>query len=58
MGQKNKVIIYKLITEGTIEEKILELQEEKRNLLNQIVNADSATEKTIDMHEIEKVLLT
>ena len=58
MGQKNKVIIYKLITEGTIEEKILELQEEKRNLLNQIVNTDAATEKIIDIHEIEKVLLT
>ena len=58
MGQKNKVIIYKLITEGTIEEKILALQDEKRSLLNQIVNVDSATEKTIDIHEIEKVLLT
>jgi len=29
MGQKNKVIVYKFITEGTIEEKIQDLQNQK-----------------------------
>ncbi|NBV41351.1 DEAD/DEAH box helicase, partial [bacterium] len=33
MGQTNKVFVYKLIAEGTIEEKIAELQAQKRELL-------------------------
>ncbi len=37
MGQKNKVIAYKLIVRGTIEEKILQLQERKHALAQEIV---------------------
>lgn len=40
MGQKLKVTSYKLITKGTIEEKIMELQEKKRDLLSGIVETD------------------
>ncbi|NDC83770.1 DEAD/DEAH box helicase, partial [bacterium] len=38
MGQKNKVFVYKLIAEGTIEEKIAELQEQKRELLASVID--------------------
>jgi len=36
IGQDKAVFVYKLITEGTVEEKILELQERKRALANAI----------------------
>jgi superfamily II DNA or RNA helicase len=41
MGQKNKVIAYKLIVRGTIEEKILQLQEKKHALAEEIVTEKS-----------------
>lgn len=56
MGQKNKVIVYKMISEGTIEEKIQQLQESKRELLSQIIDIDSAEEKKIDFEELKKLL--
>jgi len=36
IGQDKSVFVYKLITEGTVEEKILELQDRKRDLANGI----------------------
>jgi len=56
MGQENKVIVYKLITEGTIEEKIQELQESKRALLTQIIDIDNINEKAIDFKDLEALL--
>jgi SNF2 family DNA or RNA helicase len=43
IGQKNIVQVIKLVTRGTIEEKISELQDKKRNLIEEII--DSSTEK-------------
>ncbi len=37
MGQKNVVQVYKLLTEGTIEEKITMLQNKKRDLIESII---------------------
>lgn len=37
IGQKNNVQVFKLITENSIEEKILKLQEKKMNLTNSII---------------------
>ncbi len=56
MGQKNKVIVYKLITENTIEEKIQTLQENKRQLLSEIIDIDSAVDKALDFNEIRDLL--
>lgn len=39
IGQKNKVQVYKLITENSIEEKIQKLQERKKNLAEDIVKS-------------------
>lgn len=41
IGQTSKVQSYKLITLGTIEEKILQLQELKSNLVDDLIAADS-----------------
>ena len=38
MGQKENVEVYRLITRGTIEEKILELQESKKHLISTVLD--------------------
>ncbi len=58
MGQKNKVMVYKLIAQGTIEEKIQQLQETKRQLLGEIIDIDSIDEKKIDFEEIRNLLIS
>lgn len=40
IGQKNNIMIYRLITEGTIEEKIQQLQDEKKELYSKILNGN------------------
>lgn len=57
MGQKNKVIVYKLICAGTIEEKINQLQNEKKQLLSEIVDIDSSSEKKLDFDQIKSLIL-
>ena len=57
MGQKNKVIVYKLISEDTIEEKIQLLQNEKRQLLTEIVDIDDQESNTLDFERIEQFIL-
>lgn len=41
IGQTRKVVVYKLIAKGTIEEKIQELQESKRALSEQVIQGDA-----------------
>lgn len=38
IGQKNSVHVYKLIEQGTLEEKILKLQESKKDLADSVIN--------------------
>lgn len=57
MGQQNKVFVYKLIAQGTIEEKIQELQDQKRALYSELIDIDSLADKQINLDEL-KVLLT
>lgn len=56
MGQTNKVLAYKLIMEGTIEEKILKLQELKRDLFDNVIASDSASIKALSEDDIEVLL--
>ncbi len=48
MGQKRHVQVYKLITQGTIEEKIVELQEKKASLLESVLEETGDTPMTRD----------
>lgn len=43
IGQEKPVFIYKLVAEGTIESRILELQDEKRSLANSLLSQDQET---------------
>lgn len=44
IGQERVVTSYKLITRGTVEEKIVALQEKKRRMIGQMLDADPAAE--------------
>lgn len=47
IGQKNKVEVIKLISTGTIEEKILELQNKKKLLSDKVIEGDTRGENLI-----------
>ena len=53
IGQKNKVFSYKLITKGTIEEKILELQNKKSDLVASLLKSDGEALKTLNEEDID-----
>lgn len=55
IGQKNKVNVYKLVAANTIEEKIVEMQNEKWDEFNDIINGISE-DKNIDIRQILKLL--
>lgn len=56
MGQKQKVLAYKLIVKNSIEEKILQLQEVKRALFDNIISADGASLKSFSEEDIKLLL--
>ncbi len=56
IGQKGNVISYKMITQGTIEEKILLLQEKKGELFNSIISSDSSSLKSMSEDDIDFML--
>ncbi len=47
IGQKKTVEIIKLITRGTIEEKIYEIQDKKRKIINSVMKMDNIDESVI-----------
>ncbi|WP_303900891.1 DEAD/DEAH box helicase [Thiohalomonas denitrificans] len=51
IGQQNKVFVYRLITEGSVEEKIVRMQEEKRGLVESLFSATGP--KTLDANDLE-----
>lgn len=56
LGQDRTVFSYKLILKDTIEEKILQLQESKIKLLDNLISEDSSTLKTLSEKDIEFIL--
>ena len=42
MGQKNKVMAYRLVTHGTVEERVIELQEKKRQLSDAVLSGGAS----------------
>ena len=47
IGQKNKVEVIRLITKGTIEERILELQNKKRKLADMLIDGEGHSENQL-----------
>jgi non-specific serine/threonine protein kinase len=50
------VLAYRLIARGTIEEKIMELQQRKKSLLGSLVLADEGVAKKMDWEDIRFLL--
>ena len=55
MGQKEVVEVWRLITEGTIEEKIYELQQSKRELFDQVMQGDEASLSQLTEEDIRQI---
>jgi len=53
IGQDKPVFIYKLIARDSVEEKILQLQERKRNLVNSLVTTDAGFFKSLNRDDVE-----
>ncbi len=53
IGQKNSVFSYKLITRDTIEEKILQLQQNKTELVQALIESDGGGVKTLREEDID-----
>lgn len=56
IGQKHVVTVYRLVTEGTIEEKIIAIQERKRQLAEQVLEGEGMDSITFSREEIQELL--
>ena len=55
MGQEETVEVYRLVTRGTIEEKIQELQEQKKHLVSQVLDG-TESRGSLTLAEIREIL--
>jgi SNF2 family DNA or RNA helicase/uncharacterized Zn finger protein len=56
IGQKNVVQVIRLITQGTIEEKIYELQQSKKELIDTVLHSGDQAMTKLNEQEIRKIL--
>ncbi|MEA3147076.1 MAG: hypothetical protein QOI53_2613, partial [Verrucomicrobiota bacterium] len=57
IGQTRVVTAYKLIARGTVEEKILTLQQKKREMIQSTVESEEPVMSGLSMAEISGLLL-
>lgn len=55
-GQKNVVQVIRLITEGTIEEKIFELQQKKRELIDKVIQPGETMLSSLSEEDVRELL--
>jgi SNF2 family DNA or RNA helicase len=56
VGQTRKVFAYRLICRNTVEEKIAELQDQKRSLADAILQADASLMKDLTLEDLQQLL--
>ncbi len=56
IGQDNKVTVLRLIMKGTIEERILKMQQDKQNLADSIISEDGVSMSGLDKEQLIAVL--
>ena len=56
IGQENVVTVYKLIAKDSIEEKIVELQDKKKELAEQIMESDSISSADFSKEQLLELL--
>jgi len=52
IGQKNKVNIYTFITQNTVEEKIMQKLEEKRSMINNVIDDVSSDIESVSLSDL------
>lgn len=52
IGQKQAVFAYRIVTRGTIEEKVLQLQQQKRLVASELVTTDGVTLKQMSLSDL------
>jgi non-specific serine/threonine protein kinase len=57
IGQERPVFVYKMIVRDSVEEKILQLQDKKRNLVDQLISTEGSFMKTLTTDDV-KVLFS
>ncbi len=55
IGQKKVVTVYRLVAAGTIEEKILELKEKKKELVSAVLTEDSGGAKKLSRTDLDEL---
>ncbi|MDP8231976.1 MAG: DEAD/DEAH box helicase [Candidatus Zophobacter franzmannii] len=55
IGQTKKVLVYKLITKGTVEEKILSLQKNKKELFDYIIEQGESVFQALTLDDLQKL---
>jgi non-specific serine/threonine protein kinase len=53
IGQEKPVFIFKLITRDSVEEKIMQLQERKKNIVEQLITTESSFFKSLTADDIQ-----
>lgn len=56
IGQTKKVFVYRFITRGTVEEKIMKLKDRKRNLVDSVISVDRDLAKKITFEDLKEIL--
>lgn len=57
IGQKKVVQVIRLITQGTVEDKMYELQQKKKNLIEEVVQPGQEALSTLTEQEIREILM-
>ena len=57
IGQKNVVHVIRMIARGTVEDKIYELQQRKRDLINEVIQSGGADISSLTEEEIRELLM-
>ncbi|OIU71993.1 DEAD/DEAH box helicase [Rossellomorea aquimaris] len=57
MGQENVVQVIKLVAKGTIEEKMSELQDKKRDIIQEIIDPSEKKGIMLSEHDIREILM-
>lgn len=56
LGQKKVVTVYRLLMRGTLEERIMSLQQFKRDIANAVVNADNVATDKMEVHGVVDIM--